>query len=56
MSTVPEKNCMLPTLEKWTFYKGLYVENDGHQYGENGARKVYSDYNQMRAYVECFPN
>ena len=24
-----KKICMLPTLEKWTFYKGLYGENDG---------------------------
>ena len=27
-----------------------------HQYEENGARNVYSNYNQMRAYVECSPN
>ena len=27
-----------------------------HQYGENGARNIYSNYNQMRAYVECSPN
>ena len=27
-----------------------------HQYRENGARNIYSDYNQMRAYVEYFPN
>ena len=27
-----------------------------HQYGENDARNIYSNYNQMRAYVECFPN
>ena len=27
-----------------------------HQYGENGARNIHSNYNQMRAYVECFPN
>ena len=27
-----------------------------HQYGENGVRNIYSDYNQIRAYVECFPN
>ena len=26
------------------------------QYTENGARKIYSNYNQMRAYVECSPN
>ena len=26
------------------------------QYRENGARNIYSNYNQMRAYVECSPN
>ena len=26
------------------------------QYGENGVRNIYSNYNQMRAYVECPPN
>ena len=29
MSTIPEKTCMLPTFQKWTFCKGLYRENDG---------------------------
>ena len=28
----------------------------GHQYRENSARNIYSDYNQMTAYVECSPN
>ena len=27
-----------------------------HQYRENGARNVYSNHNQMRAYAECSPN
>ena len=27
-----------------------------HQYMENGARNIYSNYNQMRAYVEFSPN
>ena len=27
-----------------------------HEYRENGARNMYSNYNQMRAYVECSPN
>ena len=26
------------------------------QYGENGTRNIYSNYNQMRAYVECSSN
>ena len=28
----------------------------GHQYRENGARNIYSNYYQMRAYFECSPN
>ena len=27
-----------------------------HQYRENGTRNMYSNYNQMIAYVECSPN
>ena len=27
-----------------------------HQYRENGARNIYSNYNQMTAYVEYSPN
>ena len=27
-----------------------------HQYKENGARDMYSNYNQLRVYVECSPN
>ena len=27
-----------------------------HQYKENGARNIYSDYNQMIIYAECSPN
>ena len=27
-----------------------------HQYKENGARNMYSNYNQIRAFVECSPN
>ena len=26
------------------------------QYRENGARNIYPNYNQMRAYAECSPN
>ena len=29
LSTIPEKNCMLLTFQKWTFCKDLYGENDG---------------------------
>ena len=27
-----------------------------HQYSENGTRKMYSNYDQMRAYAECSPH
>ena len=27
-----------------------------YQYRDNGARNIYSNYNQMRAYVDCSPN
>ena len=27
-----------------------------HQYGENGEGNIYTNYNQMRAYVEYSPN
>ena len=27
-----------------------------HQHGEKGTRNIYSNYNQMRAYVECSPS
>ena len=27
-----------------------------HQYGENGARNIYSNYNQMRADIEYSSN
>ena len=47
---------MLPTIENWTLYKGLYGENDGPSVWGKQSRNIYSDYNQMRAYVECSPN
>ena len=27
-----------------------------YQYGKNGTRNIYSNYNQIRAYAECSPN
>ena len=27
-----------------------------YQYRENGERNIYSNYSQLRAYVECSPN
>ena len=59
VSTIPEKiNCMLLTFEKWTFYfiRVCMERMMDHQYRENGARNIHSNYNQMRAYVKCSPN
>ena len=27
-----------------------------HQYRKNGVRNIYSNFNEMRAYVECSPD
>ena len=36
------KNCMLPTFLKWTFYKGLYGENDGPSiWGQRREKHVF---------------
>ena len=47
---------MLPTFEKSTFVRVCTEKMMDYQYRENGARNIYSNYNQMRAYVECSPN
>ena len=47
---------MLPTFEKWTFYKGLYGENDGPSIWGKWREKHIAKYNQMRAYVRYSPN
>ena len=48
---------MLPTFEKWTFYEGLYGENDGPSIlGKWREKHIFINYNQMRAYVKCSPN
>ena len=49
---------MLPTRRlKNRHFVGVCTEKImDHQYRENGARNIYSNYNQMRAYVEHFPN
>ena len=52
----PKKNCVLPTFEKSTFCKVCMEKMMDHQYKENGARNMYSNDNQMRAYIECSPN
>ena len=54
VSSIPEKNnCMLPTFKNGHFVRVCMEKMMDHQYRENGARNVYSNYNQMRAYVEC---
>ena len=55
--TIPEKSCMLLTFQKWTFCKGLQRENDGPSIqGKLGQETYTQNYNQIRAYAECFPN
>ena len=51
-----KKNCMLPTFEKSTFCGVSTEKMMDRQYRENGSRNIYSNYNQMRAYIECSPN
>ena len=53
VSTIPEKNCML---KNGHFIRVCTERMMDHQCGENGERNIYSNYNQMRANVECFPN
>ena len=48
---------MLPTFLKNRHFVRVCTEKMmDRQYRENGARNIYSNYNQMRAYVECSPN
>ena len=47
---------MLQTFQKWTFCKVCVEEMIDHQYRENGMKNIYSNYNQMRAYVERSPS
>ena len=42
---------MLPTFEKGHFIRVCTERMMDYQYGENGARNIYSNYNQMRAYM-----
>ena len=43
VSTIPEKQLKRVCTERMM----------DHQYRENGARNIYSNYNQMGAYVKC---
>ena len=56
VSTIPKKTaCYRPVKNR--HFVGVCTEKmmDRH-YRENGARNMYPNYNQMRAYVECSPN
>ena len=57
VSTIPEKKtaCYRP-FRNGHFVRVCMEKMIDHQYKENGTRNVYSNYNQMRAYVECSPN
>ena len=43
-------------VKSWHFIRVCTEKRMDHQHRENGTRNIYSNYNQMRAYVECFPN
>ena len=57
VSAIHEKNtaCYQP-FKNGHFVRVCTKRMMDHQYGENGTRNIYPDYNQMRAYVECSPN
>ena len=57
VSTIPEKKtaCYGP-LKNEHFIRVCTKKMMDHQYGENGAGNIYSNYNQIRAYVKCSPN
>ena len=56
VSTTPEKKlCYRPS--QYRHFVGVCTEKMmDRQYRENGARNIYSNYNQMKAYAECSPN
>ena len=51
-----KKNYMLPTFQNGHFVRVCTEKMMDHKYEESDARNIYSNYNQMRAYVECSPN
>ena len=57
VSTILEKKpaCFRP-LKNRHFVAVCTERMMDYQYRGNGARNIYSNYNQMRAYVECSPN
>ena len=57
VSTIPEKKTSSYRPLKNRHFVGVCTEkimDDQHR--ENGARNIYSNYNQMRAYVDCSRN
>ena len=52
VSTIPEKKTACYRL----FVRVCTEKMMDYQYRVNGTRNIYSNYNQMRAYVECSPN
>ena len=56
-STIPEKKTACYRPLKNRHFVGVCTEKmTDHQYRENSARNIYSNYNQMRTYVECSSN
>ena len=55
--TIPEKKpaCYRP-FKNGHFERVRAEKMMDHQYRENGARNIYSNHNQVRAYVECSPD
>ena len=47
---------MLPTFKNGHFVRACTEKMMDHQYKKNDARNKNSNYNQMKAYVECSPN
>ena len=48
---------MLQTFDKMDIFIRVCTERMmDHQYGENRAKSIYLNYNQIRAYVECSSN
>ena len=57
VSTIPEKKTACYRPLKNRHFVGVCTQKMmDRQYRENNVRNLYSNYNQMRAYVECSPN
>ena len=56
VSTIPEKTACYRPFKNGHFVRACMEKMMHNQYKENGVRNIYSNYNQMGAYVECSPN